>query len=63
MKSDCNHVWVEGVVKGQAPVFTEICMWCGIPKVRTSAPRPVMKCPPRKTEPYWVDRKTRGLRK
>lgn len=59
MKSDCQHEWI----KGRPPACTEICMWCGLPKVRTSAPRPVTKCPPRVKEAYWLDRKARGLTK
>lgn len=38
--SDCEHVWVKG------PGVNKICMWCGIPQVRTSAPRPRLKIPP-----------------
>jgi hypothetical protein len=53
MKSDCQHEWI----KGRPPAFTETCLWCGIPKVRTSAPRPVTKCPPRDTSPSWANRK------
>lgn len=41
MKSDCQHEWV----KGPSPLFTETCLWCGLPKVRKSAPVPKLKIP------------------
>lgn len=51
--SACQHEWV----KGEGPLFTETCLWCSIPKIRKSTPRPVMKCPPRDTSPNWANRK------
>lgn len=50
--SDCQHEWVKE--KGHVNL---ICMWCGIPQVRKSTPRPVMKCPPRDNTPLWANRK------
>ncbi len=49
--SKCIHEWIDRT--DDPPV----CLHCGIPKVRSPTPRPVLKCPVRDNTPAWANRK------
>lgn len=51
MKSSCSHEWVKDEKSA-----IKICMWCGIPQVRTSTPRPIMKIPRAEPNSYYAPR-------